>query len=243
MDSILNINNMVAENIKKILSNRPFFQNIKRFEYTPYQIEIALKTVLEIGKIKSPEFVIDGQNKFLFTNLVRWVHGDKEFKCQDENGNIVPGDLTKGLYIAGNTGSGKSWAMEIISAYALIDNVMFEVNGEKKPLQWVNYHTTDICREFMELGSIERFNKIPVLGLQDLASDAEPREVLYMGNRVSVLKQILDYRGDRNDRLTLITSNIPINNDIIRELYGDRAQSRLKGMCNYFMLKGKDRRI
>ena len=47
-------------------------------------------------------------------------------------------------------------------------------------------------------------------------------------------------RGDRSDRLTFITSNIPMS-EIAKE-YDERVASRLRQMCNYFELTGKDRR-
>ncbi len=52
----------------------------------------------------------------------------------------------------------------------------------------------------------------------------------------------LEYRGDRTDQLTLITSNLPMNHKRFVERYDDRVASRLNEMCNYFEIKGKDRR-
>jgi DNA replication protein DnaC len=79
-----------------------------------------------------------------------------------------------------------------------------------------------------------------ILGIQDLG--AEPAESLYMGNRAHVLRQILEYRGDFSDKLTLITSNLPINHQLFADRYHVRVSSRLNEMCNYFEIRGKDRR-
>ena len=57
-----------------------------------------------------------------------------------------------------------------------------------------------------------------------------------------MLKQLIEHRGDRDDRITLITSNLRISSDTLKRDYGDRVQSRLVEMCNYFEIKGKDRR-
>jgi len=65
---------------------------------------------------------------------------------------------------------------------------------------------------------------------------------LYMGNRINVMRRILEYRGDQSDQITLITSNLPYNSKKFVELYGDRVASRLNEMCNYFEITGKDRR-
>jgi len=78
------------------------------------------------------------------------------------------------------------------------------------------------------------------MAFQDLGS--EPMESLYMGNRLNVMRQILENRGDRTDVITLITSNLPINCQEFTSMYGDRVASRLLEMCNYFEIKGTDRR-
>jgi len=79
-----------------------------------------------------------------------------------------------------------------------------------------------------------------MLGIQDLGQ--EPQESLYMGNRVDVVRQLIEYRGDRTDEITFITSNMKINGDVLMNRYGDRVASRLMEMCNYYEIKGKDRR-
>jgi DNA replication protein DnaC len=88
---------------------------------------------------------------------------------------------------------------------------------------------------------LDKYKKMPILCNQDLG--AELKESLHMGNRINVLKQLIEYRGDRQDLITLITSNYPIDSEFISVKYGDRVVSRLIEMCNYFELKGKDRRI
>lgn len=229
------------ENILKQISEKGLFQKITRFPYLPYKMEIALKVVEAIGKERNPKFCIDNGNRFVYENLIRWVHADPEFKCLDPfTKQVVPGQLNKGIYISGNTGSGKSWAIELMSAYCTIDNVKFGVNGAKKQLQWPSIRTDTICEDYTTTGIIEKYKKMPIIGIQDLG--AEPLESMYMGNRVNVLQQILEYRGDQTNILTLISSNLPINHETFVKRYEDRVSSRLNEMCNYFQLTGVDRR-
>ena len=84
------------------------------------------------------------------------------------------------------------------------------------------------------------YKKQAMLGIQDLGN--EPQESLYMGNRLDVVRNLIEYRGDKQDEMTFITSNLRINGDILIDRYGDRVASRLVEMCNYFEIKGKDRR-
>ena len=79
-----------------------------------------------------------------------------------------------------------------------------------------------------------------MLGIQDFGQ--EPQENLYMGNRIDVVRQLIEYRGDKCDEMTLITSNMKMQGDVLMNRYGDRVASRLVEMCNYFEIKGKDRR-
>lgn len=231
-------------NIGQILGKikeRGLFQSITRFPYLPYNMDLALQVVDAIGKDRNPRFAIDSENRFTYENMIRWIHADPEMKCLDpETKEIVPGRLDAGIYIAGNTGSGKSWTLEIMAAYCLIDNVQVKVGETKRCLYWGNVRTDAICDEYTTEGSFDRFKKMSIIGIQDLG--AEPIESMYMGNRVNVVRQILEHRGDRTDQITLITSNLPMNHKRLVDRYEDRVSSRLNEMCNYFEIKGKDRR-
>lgn len=229
------------ENILKQITEKGLFQKIERFPYLPFNMELALKVVEAIGKQRNPKFRIDAENRFVYENLIRWVHADPEFKCFDPfTRQITTGRLDRGIYISGNTGSGKSWAIEIMSAYSTIDNVRFGVFGAKKQLQWPSIRTDSMCEDYATTGTIEKYKKMAIIAIQDLG--AEPPESLFMGNRQNVLQQILESRGDQTNLLTLITSNLPINHEALIRRYQDRVASRLTEMCNYFEMVGTDRR-
>lgn len=232
---------MEIKNIIDKIKERRFFQIIKRFSYLPYDINIALQVVEAIGKERNPKFVIDEENRFVYENMIRWIHGDPEFKALDpETKNVIPGRLTAGIYIGGNTGSGKSWVLEIMSAYCVIDNIQIQMGENKRCLRWPCFRSDTICDEYIESGKIEKFKTFSIIAIQDLG--AEPPGSLYMGNRLPVLRQILEYRGDRTDQITLISSNFSMSGKKLSDRYEDRVVSRLNEMCNYFELRGKDRR-
>lgn len=223
------------------IRERGFFQTIKRFSYVPYDLSAALEIVTAIGRERSGKFVIDEQNRFAYENMIKWVHGDETFQCIDpESRKPIEGRLHAGIYIAGNTGTGKSWLLDIMAAYSTIDNVQIVTGDTQRCLYWRNFRTDAVCDEYMEKGTFDWFKKIPIVGFQDLGS--EPPESMYMGNRINVMRQILEYRGDRTDQITLITSNLPINHKAFVDRYGDRVSSRLHEMCNYFEIRGADRR-
>jgi len=232
----MNINE-VLEKIK----TQGTFPNISRISYIPYDMKVSLRVVEAIGKSRNNRFVIDDENRFTYENMIRWIHGDPEMKCfHPETGEVISGRLDAGIFIGGSTGSGKSWAMEIMNAYCKIDDVQIKFGKIQKPINWGNVRSDAICDEYTATGSIERFKKMSIVCIQDFG--AEPSESLHMGNRVNVLRQIIESRGDRTDQITLITSNLRPNHQWTIDRYGVRVSSRLNEMCNYFEIKGKDRR-
>lgn len=221
------------------------FPKITRKPYMPYQMATALQVVEAIGKSRNPKFRIDDDNRFAYEQLIRWVHADPDFRCIDPESDPrhrqpCPGRLEAGIYLAGNTGTGKSWAMEIMAVYCTIDNPVYFVNDKAKALQWQNVRTDAVCDEFQADGSINAYKQRNTICFQDFGT--ERRESVYMGNRSEVMRQIVESRGDRTDLITHFTSNFAINDDEIADKYGDRVISRLREMCNYIEIRGVDRR-
>ena len=215
----------------------------RHVKYFPYRMEIALNVVTQLGKQITPDFVIDKSNEFLYKNLIKWVHNDVSMLCtHPDTSQPMCGRLNKGIYIAGGIGTGKSCALEIMSKYSQIDDVKLMIGGVEKNLSWRNIRTDDVCAAYEEHGTITEFKSEPIIGFQDLGSKSEPRESVNMGNRIPVMAQILCSRGDANNKITLITSNFPMKHKNIMDRYDEPVVSRLVNMCNYFELKGIDRR-
>lgn len=224
------------------IGNRGLFQGITRYVYADYDMQESLEIVEAIGKSRNPAFVIDDENRFTYENMIRWCHCDTKMQAIDPvTKKVIPGGLKKGIYIAGNTGTGKSWCLEVMAAYAMAFGFVITLGEtEKRMLYWDNVRADDICEEYAANGTFQKFKTHNIYGIQDLGS--EPAESVYMGNRIEVLRQLLEYRGDRTDQVTLFTSNFPMNHKILVDRYGDRVSSRLSAMCNYFEIRGKDRR-
>lgn len=230
----------IIASILKDIKQRGMFASVGRMKYN-YSLDEAIEVVLKIGQSRSPNFVIDSDNRFAYENVVKWVMGDATMMALDpETRQPQAGRLEAGIYIAGGTGTGKSWLLEIMNAFCLVDEPRITLGETTRPLRWTNYRADYICDEYTSKGDISRFKTMGVIGIQDMGS--EPRESMYMGNRLPVIGSIIESRGDRSDLLTLITSNLPINHSRLQELYGDRVQSRLAQMCNYFEIRGRDRR-
>ena len=232
----------ILENIIEQIKKAGELPGVRRKSYMPYRMDTALQTVEALGRLRNPRFVIDDENRFAYVNFVKWIHADESFQClHPTSKQPLKGDLRKGVYIAGNTGTGKSWCLEVMASYCLVDNPTVILGDKIHSLKWSSIRTDSICDAFMENGNIQKYKTAPVIGFQDLGSEQE--EAMYMGNRLNVMRQILEFRGDYKDKITLITSNLPFTHRQFSDRYGERCVSRMHEMFNYFEIKGKDRRL
>jgi len=226
----------------KSVERQGAFRKFERFRYTPYSDSEALEIAEAIGKSLNPKFTIDDDNRFAYQNFLRWLHCDPSFVCIDPDTNQTKrGDFNKGIYIAGNTGSGKSWCLDIMRAYCKAYGMKVQwSDSDTSNLAWATVRADAICDFWAKSGSLSDFKDKRVLGIQDFGN--EPREAVYMGNKIDVLRSVLEYRGDKPDAITLLTSNLRLDGKAIAEKYGDRVASRLYAMCNYLVIRGRDRR-
>lgn len=205
----------------------------------PYFPDDLRAFIQEIGKETLPgRFVIDSDNSYVYENIRRWVDANPDFEALNPaTMTFGKGDLGKGIYIAGPTGTGKTILLNVMLLYSKGLYLKIKLDGRDTNFVWQTYRADEICMEVVKTGDVDQFVNVPVLCINDIGS--EPKESLYMGNRVEVIRAILERRGDYHSRcLTLLTSNYRIDG----LPYGDRVKSRLYEMCNYYELKGKDRR-
>lgn len=196
------------------------------------------RLMVAIGEKIVPGFTIDDANSEVYENVRKWADA-RPFMCLNPNSpNVtIPGDPKKGLYICGPTGSGKSVLVSVIRTYLASLYAKIRIGEQVEPLTWESRRADEICVEYAKSGDLTQFLTARVLCIHDIGS--EQKETLYMGNRVEVIRTILEYRGDRTNLMTILTSN----DRIVDTRYGERVTSRLCEMCNYFELVGKDRRI
>ena len=223
------------ENVKRNMLYRGIERSTTLQDYN----EDDLRTFMRgIGQRYAEDFTIDADNCDVYENVRKWADA-RPFKCQDPfiTSNVIPGDPKKGLYICGPTGSGKSLLLSVVRAYLTALYAKIRIGDQVENLTWESRRADEICVEYAKSGDLGQFLTAGVLCIQDIGS--EQKETLFMGNRVEVIRTILEYRGDRTNLMTILTSNDRISDGV----YGPRVQSRLCEMCNYFELTGKDRRI
>lgn len=213
---------------------------ITRFHETINKKKLG-SIVSDIGRKYNPDFTIDNDNKFTYNYFLHWILGNPRMKCQSVNtGEEIAGDLRQGLYICGNTGSGKSLLVKIMLDFAKDQNIKYGVGNYLFDFVWWQIKADRICDYYSKNGDLYDFEQEYILCIDDLG--CESSDSVYMGNRINVLRQLLEYRLDDPSKLTIITSNLKINSIQFAQKYGDRVVSRLN-RCNYFELKGNDRRV
>ena len=233
---------IIAEVIKSA-RERNAFPHVIRYPSDNIGDDCGIAAISALGQSRRTDFVIDDSNRMAYTQALRWVHADNSMdSISPWDGRTLRGRLDKGLYVAGKTGTGKSWMMELLSAYAMAIRTTVNAGGTIGLLAWQNIRADVICSAVLRGGeeAFENYRTRRVLCIQDLGS--EPAEIVFMGTRIDVIRSIIEYRGDRQDLITLFTSNIPLGHKDLSTRYGERVASRLLEMCNYLTLSGTDRR-
>ena len=241
------INGMVSE-----MRMKGVLHSIERYKYK-LSVDDGMNLIEAFGRAITPKFKRDVDNRWTYTQLVQWLLGDPTMEAQNptQPRAKVRGVLTKGIYLAGKNGTGKSTALTLLLALAEALNVQISIDYDVRPMAWQEVRTDDVVDEFRRSGTYcKRMSRIgrsvdfrheQILCLQDLGT--EPLESNYMGNKTNPVQSVLEARGDDLATVTLISSNIPLGHDALAKGYGDRVQSRLCGMCNYLTLGGGDRRM
>lgn len=198
------------------------------------------KILLTIGERKCApkKFVVDDDNRFVYENVFKWCIGDASLRAVNPiNGEIEQGSLGKGLYICGPTGTGKTLCLDIFKSFLRTIGAMVTIKGRGRfMLSWTTYFATDVSQMMQDYGNVSWANDHPSLCIQDMGSEVQT--VSHFGTKSNAIEQIIQMRGEQN-LITVISSNYKIKGSP----YGNRIESRLCQMCNYYELKGKDRRL
>jgi len=195
----------------------------------PYKIDVAMKYINQIGLSFEPRFSLTSEQEDVYIQLIKYIHGDTEFK----------GTLEKGLLLIGPSGTGKTLAMKIIQAYRMIDETFYLKDGKPYRMNFDIYHVNDVISRFIDNGfdGIDLYCRRYVACFDDIGTEIE--QVKYYGNKLDVMSHIFAERY-AHQLLTLGTSNFPVT--VLEEKYDDRTISRMYSLFNFIIMKGKDYR-
>lgn len=207
--------------------------------------DTAMAYIEAIGRHYTDRFVIDDDNRWAYLQMARWVVGDPAMEAitiSDNRTEYTHGDLCKGIYLCGTTGSGKSLMMRVMLKFACLSPSTMYFGDTERRISWSFLSAAEAWERGCRGASPMTGEACaPIVCIQDLGS--EPAcEAVYMGVRREPLRQLIEARGDHDDMLTMATSNINIFGQDFEHRYGDRVASRLRGGCNVIFLGGRDRR-
>jgi DNA replication protein DnaC len=193
----------------------------------PYKIDFSLSVIERIGKSMTPEFTLTPEVRDMYQQLIRYFHGDPEFK----------GDLLKGILLMGPAGTGKSLAMQIMRKYRQIDDVKFIMDGKTYQMNFDIIDVNQLVSYFMEnaFDGIEAYCRRYVICLDDIGTEID--QVKHYGNNLDVISHVLAERYSKR-LLTFGTTNYPVK--ILEDKYDDRIVSRMFALFNFIIFKGQD---
>lgn len=133
----------------------------------------------------------------------------------------------KGLFLFGSVGTGKSFAVKVISS---CNKIQFYTCRElEKMFEACPEHFWEVIRERKEI-------IIDDLGTEDERND--------YGTKFELMERALDERHKIFESMgirTIITTNL--SSDVIKERYSERIYSRLRQMCECVNATGRDLRL
>ena len=190
------------------------------------------KCFLTAAEMYCGKFVIDDENEVIINRILQWLDGDVAFNQQYAFGMQ---DLSKGIMIIGNPGSGKTTILEVIQAIT-----------RGTMLTYRKHSTTSIIDEFSKVGPGYLKKLTGNIFFDDLGFE---KTAIHFGDKRELMQDVVFSRYDqmrgRERYMSHFTSMMKWQD--IEAKYGPFAWSRLKQMCNIFLLgsssDSKDRRI
>ncbi len=178
---------------------------------------------MRVAESICPGYAVNHNNRSIISNIFRW--------CMMLDGELNP---TKGLWLYGNIGTGKSTLLHIIKCFCH-DIRPRDADGNYYSFAIVN--ASEICADFTKRGyeGIDVWMKSSRLAIDERGR--EPMVTGYYGNAMNVLQQILQTRYDnRFNNFTHVTTNL--TEDEIKARYHAHIYDRCKEMFNFVYFGG-----
>lgn len=179
---------------------------------------------LHVAKEVCPGYELRQEQKPLLNDIFRW--------CMMLDGALDP---SKGLWLYGNIGTGKSTMLEIVRRFCS----MVRPKDEKGfPYSFRTTNAVEICGEFAERGyeGIKTYIDSPRQAFDEVGAECVPTG--HYGTQLNVIQYILQHRYDnRFDNFTHVTTNLTKKQ--ITERYDGRIYDRCKEMFNFVEMSGK----
>lgn len=202
------------------IANREYWEKVNRpQEYPRYTAEQLFESL-------SKTLVIDDQNRDVVETLCEYFTGDEQFEKRNERFS-----LSKGIYLAGGVGVGKTTLMDILKqnqhqSYKIYGcretETMFATEGDAA----IRY----LSRQVTISTNGNRFGHRQIgICFDDLGTESEGK---HYGKDKNVMTEIILNRYDSKlpGNFTHITTNLSVEE--LEQRYGTRVKDRLREMMN-----------
>lgn len=194
------------------------------------------------SEIFSGKFILDQQNKFLFELLCQYFSDSKDFISLAAFFKIENPSLNKGIMLAGNFGTGKTWLMKLFAknqrqvfhvynAKEIANN--FESFGQEDALDFVNKKknpTNDSNAFYQPFAGL----CIDDIGTEDIKN--------HYGNKKNVIGDLIEQRYSHGNTGVFFHATTNFSSQQLKDFYGERVTSRMREIFNFIDIPGSDRR-
>lgn len=210
---------------------------------TNYDI-VKLLMLYRAEKKFEQRFVIDKANEFVFELLCRYFGNDDQFVPMALSAGIANPSLQKGIFLAGNFGSGKTWMMTLFrqnqrQCFSIkpAKDIASGFRASKEPEEYLSSLVPNVINasnDPMVFYQRELGMCIDDIGTEDL-------KVNY-GNKSNVIGDLIEMKYHQKVYGTCLHATTNLTADELKEYYGGRVISRMREIFNFIEFSGEDRR-
>jgi DNA replication protein DnaC len=188
------------------------------------------------------KFKIDEHNEIIFELMCMYFGNDERFVPMALSAGVDNPSLSKGVFLTGNFGVGKTWFMQL-----------FQQN--QRQVYFIK-NCKDVADEFMQYGEegMDQYIKVKKNAVNDTSLFLQKESALclddigtediktHYGNKKNVIGDIIEKKYSNGSTGIMFHGTTNLSADQLREFYGHRVTSRMREMLNFIEVVGEDRR-
>lgn len=208
---------------------------------TNYDVVRGLMEI-RMKKMFNTAFIIDEENKTLFELLCYYFGDDDRFESYAINMGVENPSRTKGIFLYGNFGVGKTWMMKL---FCRNQRQCYNINNAKEIADAYRSLGEDILFDYVEItkAAVDDpsvfYQKgiglyVDDIGTEDLKND--------YGNKKNVIGDLIEMKYLKETCGIFFHASTNLTSVQLKQYYGERITSRMKQIFNIIELPGEDRR-
>lgn len=213
-------------------------------QYNLFNFAILQTFMINRGKeLFGDKFIVDENNEDVFNLLCSYFAKDEKFENYANQFQVQSPSIEKGLLLAGNVGTGKTWLMRVFQKNA---RQTYWIRSAKTIAQdYLNSLDKKIPDEYLTLfknpvnDDSVFYQQVSGLCVDDLG--AENKKNNY-GNVINVIGDMIEERYSKMFTGIFLHATTNLSADELKTFYGERVTSRMREIFNFIELSGPDRR-